>query len=156
VPLCFFDIQTQIIYFHIMRFLGAVSRRALAGAAAGAASGALAFGVLPPVDALLETPTDMLNDPPRVHWSSGNIPTVANGGVNRPKTIAEASEDLSKARKRIAIFGGSFNPITNAHLNCAAEISAPLPTCYSCAPAVVPHPARVRARVAPRSPLEAG
>ena len=25
-------------------------------------------------------------------------------------------------RKRVAVFGGSFNPITNAHLNCAAEI----------------------------------
>lgn len=40
----------------------------------------------------------------------------------RGKTIAEASEELQSARKRIAVFGGSFNPITNAHLNCAAEI----------------------------------
>lgn len=41
---------------------------------------------------------------------------------NRGKTVAEATEDLQRAKKRIAVFGGSFNPITNAHLNCAAEI----------------------------------
>jgi nicotinate (nicotinamide) nucleotide adenylyltransferase len=44
------------------------------------------------------------------------------GGQGRSKTIAEANEELQRARKRIAVFGGSFNPITNAHLNCAAEI----------------------------------
>jgi len=45
-------------------------------------------------------------------------------GVIRAHTTSQQSERLLKPpeRKRIAIYGGSFNPITNAHLNVASEI----------------------------------
>ena len=43
-----------------------------------------------------------------------------------PPMAARAATDpqrsLSDPKTRVAVFGGSFNPVTNAHLNCAAEI----------------------------------
>ena len=40
-----------------------------------------------------------------------------------PDLVRRSSQTTgTMPKKRVAVFGGSFNPITNAHLNCAAEI----------------------------------
>jgi hypothetical protein len=38
------------------------------------------------------------------------------------RAVSEVQRSLSDPKTRVAVFGGSFNPVTNAHLNCAAEI----------------------------------
>jgi len=45
-----------------------------------------------------------------VHSDAHLLPSVNRAGWEEPP------------KKRVAVYGGSFNPITNAHLNCAAEI----------------------------------
>ena len=47
---------------------------------------------------------------------------VAGGAAALASATAVADNQPQIAKKRIAVYGGSFNPITNAHLNCAAEI----------------------------------
>jgi len=85
-------------------------------ASAGGTVGALAYaGLASPLLANAEEP--IAGAPERKMTL-----TVPHPTLKRNKTVAEATEDLSRVRKRIAVFGGSFNPITNAHLNCAAEI----------------------------------
>ena len=52
------------------------------------------------------------------------LPSLAEPTAPPAKTLSGSpppDEDPPR-RKRVAVFGGSFNPITNAHLNCAAEI----------------------------------
>lgn len=84
-------------------------------ASAGGAAGALAYaGLSSPILASAAEPVVLRKTDPAL--------TVPHPTLNRNKTVAEATEDLHRVRKRIAVFGGSFNPITNAHLNCAAEI----------------------------------
>ena len=90
--------------------------RALAGAATASAAAVFVFGENPA--AALE-PGALASE---YIGSAGADINRRKSMRSRPKTVAEAQEDLHRARKRVAVFGGSFNPITNAHLNCAAEI----------------------------------
>ena len=97
--------------------------RVLAGAAAGVA----AYAIPPYMQAEAEPVefdvAEMNGQRSFGTQTSGSGYSPGSLDHDRRKTIAEASEELSRARKRVAVFGGSFNPITNAHLNCAAEIS---------------------------------
>ena len=132
--------------------------RALAASAAGAVAYA-AFS--PPAPLRAKEPDHYAGAPA---WAQPSVPSdppqhsngnnAVNKKISRARTIAEASEELQLARKRVAVFGGSFNPITNAHLNCAAEISAPNHHARF-GLSLMPHAACVRA-CTPRSPLEAG
>mmetsp|Transcript_37202 Transcript_37202/g.74365 ORF Transcript_37202/g.74365 Transcript_37202/m.74365 type:complete len:349 (-) Transcript_37202:268-1314(-) len=57
------------------------------------------------------TSSNLPQYPPDMHVNQVTGYVTTSGGA-----------DETGPRKRVAVFGGSFNPITNAHLNCAAEI----------------------------------
>lgn len=49
------------------------------------------------------------------------VSPVSPSASANPAAINRATWE-EPPKKRVAVYGGSFNPITNAHLNCAAEI----------------------------------
>lgn len=97
-----------------------VARSSLRARLVGAAGGTLVGGAAIAASVQLQTPAACQERQSGMQTTPGAIGQERRSGMQRRASVD--SHIRSGERLRVAVYGGSFNPITNAHLNCAAEL----------------------------------